>query len=155
MNRLPIHPAPGLGDLTSGFFVVPQNPLQMAREGVTRIPTLGEFMAGSFPVPQNPVFDYASGRVRMLGQGMSGVGCGCGGRCGGGSGGCGCGGGMGALDLSSITTLIQQDSLGLGLPNWGYLAAGVIAYMFLFGTAGGTGTSRAYRARKAYRSYQA
>lgn len=143
-NRLPVHPAPGFGDLVSGFFVVPQNPLQMAREGVSRVPTLGEFMSGSFTVPQNPLWDYSTGRVRPLGQGMGG-GCGCGG---------GCGSGMGALDMSSITTLVQQDSLGLGLPNWGYAAVAVIGYMFLFGTAGGTGRSRASRARRAYRSYR-
>lgn len=162
-NRLPFHPAPGFGELVSGFYVVPQNPLRMAQEGISRIPTLGEFMYGSFPVPFNPLWNYVAGDVRPLGQGhtiFAGSGmCGCGGDCGGG---CGCGGGMGALDFSSmsgfmtsVSSLATQDSLGLGIPNWGYAAVGVIAYMFLFGTAGGTGKSRASRARRAYRSYAA
>lgn len=159
MANLNIHPAPGFGDLTSGFFVVPQNPIQMAREGISRVPSLGEFMAAAFAVPQNPVLDYSYGDVRPLGQGASNVafmdkklagmgmgdcGCGCGG-----SGSCG----MGALDLSSITSLAQQDSLGFGIPNWGYAAAAVIAYSFLFGNAGGTGQSRYRRARRAAAAY--
>jgi hypothetical protein len=148
-NRIPFHPAPGFGDLVEGFLVVPQNPLRMAQDGISRVRTLGEFLAGSFPVPQNPVRDYSTGMTHPLGQGLSG--CGCGGGCGCGSG----GGGMGALDLSSLTTFIQEDSLGMGLPNWGYAAVGVIAYMFLFGTAGGTGRSRVSRARKAYTAYSA
>jgi hypothetical protein len=195
MANLNIHPAPGLGDLTQGFFIVPQNPLQMANEGISRVPSLGEFMAGSFVVPQNPFWAYSAGEVQPLGQGvagtplaaleglgyryrvgpnarprhlgslgaghagvgptarhhhLSGVGCADGGGCGcGGS----CGGGMGALDLSSITNLAQEDSLGLGVPNWVYAAVAAGAYMFLF--AGSTGSSRVGRARKAYRAYAA
>lgn len=157
MANLNIHPAPGFGDLTSGFFVVPQNPIQMAREGISRVPSLGEFMAAAFAVPQNPVLDYSYGDVRPLGQGASNVAllnkkfggmgdCGCG--CGGG-GGCG----MGALDLSAVTDFAQADTLGVGIPNWGVAAAAVIGYMFLFGTAGGTGRSRYSRARRAAAAY--
>ncbi len=147
MANLNVHPAPGMGDLTAGFFVVPQNPITMATEGISRVPTLGEFMYGTFVVPQNPFKDYVTGAVRPLGQGangMSGLGCGCGGSC-------GCG--MGALDLSSITALATEDSLGFGAPNWAYAAGVALAYMFFF--AGSGGPSRVSRARRAYRSYAA
>lgn len=73
MANLNVHPAPGLGDLTSGFYVVPQNPLQMAAEGVSRVPTLGEFLTGSFVVPQNPFFSYSTGQVQPIGQGAAGT----------------------------------------------------------------------------------
>jgi hypothetical protein len=157
MANLNIHPAPGLGDLTQGFFVVPQNPLQLAQEGVSRVRTLGEFLDASFVVPQNPLMDYVANRVRPLGQGgpsLAGLGCGgdcgcgCGGSCGGGG-----GGGLGALDLSTITNLASEDSLGFGLPNWGYAAVAAAAYMFLF--AGSTGPSRVARVRRASRAYTA
>lgn len=73
MANLNIHPAPGLGDLTSGFFIVPQNPLQMAREGISRVPSLGEFIYGSFVVPQNPFWAYSAGAVEPIGQGIAGI----------------------------------------------------------------------------------
>jgi hypothetical protein len=143
-----------MGDLTSGFFVVPQNPIQMATEGISRVPTLGEFMAGAFVVPQNPFRAYITNSVTPLGTaalpGMSGLGCAsCGGTC-----------GMGALDFSSFSNFtaslaptLQEDSLGFGLPNYAYLGIGLLAYMFLF--SGSTGPSRVARARRAYRSYAA
>lgn len=151
MANLNIHPAPGMGDLTSGFFVVTQNPITMASEGISRVPTLGEFMSASFVVPQNPFLAYVSGRVMPLGQGAAGMGalgCGsCGGTC-----------GMGALDFSSFSNFVnslgptlQEDSLGLGLPNYAYAGAALLAYMFFF--SGSTGPSRVSRARRAYRSY--
>lgn len=151
MANLNIHPAPGMGDLTSGFFVVPQNPIQMATEGISRVPSLGEFMSASFAVPQNPFAAYVSNRVTPLGTanlGLSGLGCGDGCGCGG-----GCGGGMGALDLASITALAKEDSLGFGAPNWAYAAGVLVLYMTLF--SGSTGPSRVTRARRAYRSYAA
>lgn len=150
MANLSIHPAPGMGDLTAGFYVVPQNPIQMASEGISRVPTLGEFMSGSFPVPQNPFCDYVGGTVKPLGQGaagMSGLGCGPN---------CGCGmSGLGDLSssLSSIESWLQQDSLGFGAPNWAYAAGAMAVYLVIFG--GQKGTSRAYRARRAYRAYAA
>lgn len=73
MANLNIHPAPGLGDLTSGFYVVPQNPLQMATDGISRVPSLGEFLTGSFVVPQNPFYDFTTGNVQPIGQGAAGT----------------------------------------------------------------------------------
>jgi hypothetical protein len=73
MANLNIHPAPGLGDLTQGFYVVPQNPLQFATEGVSRVTTLGELLAGSFVVPQNPFYSYSTGQVQPIGQGAAGT----------------------------------------------------------------------------------
>lgn len=171
MANLNIHPAPGLGDLTAGFFVVPQNPLQMAQEGISRVRSLGELVYGSFVVPQNPLYAYSTGQVQPIGQGSAGMplmkhkhggmtGLGCGDSCGcGGGGSCGCGG-MGALDFSStanfmtsLTSLATEDSLGLGVPNWAYAAGLLGVYLVLF--SGSTGPSRVARGRRAYRAYAA
>ena len=82
MAHLPFHPAPGLGDLLPGSFVVPQNPVrgdgtplvpsvQATAPGmVVRVPSLADLLQASFTLPQNP-----------LRPGMSGLGCGCGGGC--------------------------------------------------------------------------
>lgn len=141
MANLNVHPAPGLGDLTSGFFVVPQNPLQMAAEGISRVPTLGEFIFGSFVVPQNPFWAYSAGQVQPIGQGSAGMpigmimnadgswsmnksaaragGGGCGmsgvGNCGCGCGGsCGCSGGKG---MGTITTDLSTFTTDLTSGN--------------------------------------
>lgn len=67
MSMLNFHPAPGLGDLLSGEFVVPQNPIRDAgtplvpsNVGLTKgrpykLAKLGELMPGKFAVPQNPL----------------------------------------------------------------------------------------------------
>lgn len=102
-GNIHIHPAPGLGDLMPGWFAVPQDPITMARQGVTMTPGIGDILPGSYVVPQNPILDYVKGQVKMIGQkgggkakaqingqGVSGLGCG--GGCGGG---CGCGGDCG------------------------------------------------------------
>jgi hypothetical protein len=67
MSMLNFHPAPGLGDLLPGEFVVPQNPIRDAgtplvpsNVGLTKgrpykVPKLGDLMPGKFAVPQNPL----------------------------------------------------------------------------------------------------
>lgn len=84
MPYLPVHPAPGLGDLMNGWFNVPGNPI--TTPGTPLVPsvtglmggapsrrkTLGELMAASFVLPQNPLCTALSG-------GMGNLGCGCGG----------------------------------------------------------------------------
>jgi hypothetical protein len=72
MSNLNYHPAPGLGDLLAGAYVVPQNPIQMAREGISVVPALGDFVAASFVVPQNPLRDQVLGITAPIGQGISG-----------------------------------------------------------------------------------
>lgn len=132
MANLNLHPAPGLGDLTSGFYVVPQNPIQMATDGISRVPSLGEFMAGSFVVPANPFFAFSTGQVQPIGQGAAGMpmnpkrikkappvsmsgmaGLGCGGSGGSGSSssscGCGCDTPSGMGDLTSDFAAIEAD----------------------------------------------
>ena len=57
------HPAPGLGDLLPGFFVVPQNPITDT-QGTTYVPRIGEILPASYAVPQNPIKDYMSGQCQ-------------------------------------------------------------------------------------------
>ena len=61
------HPAPGLGDLLPGFFVVPQNPITDT-QGTTYVPRIGDILPGSFPVPQNPIKDYMTGQLSLIGR---------------------------------------------------------------------------------------
>ena len=66
-----IHPAPGMGELMPGFFVVPQNPITMAQTGMGYFARMGELLPGSFSVPQNPIVNnFKSGM-----QGMGTLGC--------------------------------------------------------------------------------
>jgi hypothetical protein len=67
MSHIPFHPAPGLGDLLPGEFVVPQNPIRDAGTALVpsavglnggkpyRVAKLGDLMPGKFTVPQNPL----------------------------------------------------------------------------------------------------
>lgn len=154
------HPAPGLGELQPGWFVVPQNPVDGP---VTYIRGIGDILStGGFTVPQNPVISRASGVIMPIGTVpgapaqingkpvSGGLGCGCGGSC-------GCGGGMG--DISSEWTQLQTDITAgnymnalttdtlFGIPTWGYLA---LLGVFMF--AGGSEHSYAGRGRKAARA---
>jgi hypothetical protein len=149
------HPAPGLGDLLPGFFVVPQNPI---KDATTYVPRIGEILPASYAVPQNPIKDYMSGRLNLIGRepGVPGMvngkgvsGCGCGGSCG------GCGGlGDISSDMAKISSdftagnygQILQDSI-VGIPVWA-ICAGLLALMFV----GGEKHSYAGRGRRAYRA---
>lgn len=162
------HPAPGLGELQPGWFVVPQNPMQGP---VSYIRGIGDILStDGFTVPQNPVAGYNAGHVLPIGVqpgqrgtinnkpvgvgGLGGLGCGCGG---GGASPCGCSGGLSGIgdDFTKLTTdlsngnimdALVNDTL-LGVPVWAY---GVLAAVFLF--AGGEGHSYASRGRRAGRA---
>jgi len=54
MAHLNIHPAPGLGELIPGWFVVPNNPFQ-PRQPVARTVGVGELIAAHWTLPQNPL----------------------------------------------------------------------------------------------------
>lgn len=154
------HPAPGLGDLLPGFFVVPQNPMH----GVNYVPRIGDILPGSFPVPQNPIKDYMTGRLNLIARepgvqgtingkpatgvsGCSGGSCGCSGSCGGGLSGV-------SEDFAVIQADITAGDYGkvltdsiLGIPIWG-IAAGLVLVMF----AGGEQHSYVGRGRRAARA---
>lgn len=144
MANLNRHPAPGLGDLMSGYFVVPQNPIQMASDGVSVVPALGDFMAASFVVPQNPLRDQVLGITAPIGQGISGrkMGLsGCGGDSCGCGGSCGCSGGMGDIssDFTKFTSDITSGNISaaisdpiMGIPAFAWVG-GLIAIMMLKG----------------------
>lgn len=125
MSHIPFHPAPGLGDLLPGCYVVPQNPIQAATRGIEYVPHVGELMPGSFVVPQNPLrnelMGYSSVRpaaptAEVVAEmvALSGLGrCGCsGGSCE--QGFCGCGGGMGQIPgLPAIPPVLLYAAGGL------------------------------------------
>ena len=96
MAHIGIHPAPGLGELIPGSFVVPSNPIVPR----SYIPRVGELLPASFPVPQNPLI---AAMQSPPGYGMPnsrGIGCGCSPGCG--SGMCGTGGLSGLSGLSEL-----------------------------------------------------
>ena len=155
MAQTSFHPAPGLGDLAPGFFVVPQNPLRddstvlvpsvQASAGgrIVKKPHIGDFVAATFVVPQNPV-------ARNLATGMGGLGCGCG------APDCGRSAAYGAyglqgLDLSSLTTWASEPSvLSASIPNWLLWGGAAAAAWMLFMPGGAE-----YRAQKGqYRGYR-
>jgi hypothetical protein len=80
MAHINYHPAPGLGDLLPGFFVVPQNPIMAAEQAAvgnpvqtTRVPQMGELVRASFTVPQNPLLNALATVGRP--PGMAGLAC--------------------------------------------------------------------------------
>lgn len=153
MGMINYHPAPGLGDLLPGFFVVPENPIS---QGTTYVPRIGDILPGSFPVPQNPIKDYMVGRLNLIGRepGVKGTvngisGC-CGSACG------GCGGGLSGLseDWDAIQTNITAgDYMGalqstvFGFPVWA-VAGGLVLLMFV----GGENHSYVGRSKKVARA---
>ncbi len=153
MARLNFHPAPGLGDLLPGYFVVPQNPIRDAGTPLVpslqatmpnrsfRIARIGELMPGQFTVPQNPLMMALTG-------GMGGLGCGCSSGCSGGNSNYTLNG-MGALDMSSMTSWLTDPSpISDSVPNWMLYGAVGAALWFITQPSGS-----AYRAkRKALRS---
>jgi hypothetical protein len=170
MPSITSHPAPGLGDLLPGWYVVPQNPIAAAQDGTTYVPTIGEILPGSYVVPQNPIVDFTTGTVKLIGQrgggsptpgqlngivtvpgrmGMSG--CGCGGSCGGGMGDISTDLALISTDLSSGNFLQAiQDPL-LSFPLWGWIAGAIVLSMFVL--APSEGRSRYSRARRALAAY--
>lgn len=157
MAQLNYHPAPGLGDLLPGFYVVPQNPIQP----VKYIRGIAEILPGAYVVPQNPVKDFTRGQTKLIGQGVSGCGCGCGG-----SGACGSGQingigvrGLGDLstDWSSFTGSISSgDYMGalkstfFGVPVWA--VGGALVLMFFLGGEKHSYYGRSRRAARAARA---
>jgi hypothetical protein len=152
MSQIGFHPAPGLGDLAPGWFVVPQNPLRndstvlvpsvQASAGgrMVKKPHIGDFVAGSFVVPQNPVRrNLATG---MMGLG-GGLGCGCGTPdCGSGSGANPYGlQGLGDLDLTATTDWLQAPSLFSAIPNWA-LYGGIAFAAYILLSPGGSAYRR-------------
>src|SRR5574342_178502 len=130
----PYHPAPGnLGELVPGFFVVPQNPIKAAQQGVGYVPHFGELMPAKFVVPQNPLIASVSGSTVAAGMGCR-VTCK--------AGMCGCddgtGTGMGTITdtinqwASQLTSAATGAVSGLDWKVWA-LAGGVVALMFLMG----------------------
>lgn len=128
MAHIGRHPAPGLGELIPGSFVVPSNPIVSP----SYIPHIGELLPASFPIPQNPLIaaitsppGYGLPNQPGLGCGCAPAGCGSG-MCGGAAGlaglgaDCGCiggmcGCGMGQLDFlgGSATLIVGAALLGL------------------------------------------
>ena len=123
----------GMGDLVPGAFSVPQTPVGHG---------LGYLLSNAslWPVPQNSVIEgFESGGI-SYDAGVSGLGCGCGGKCKNQCGG-GCSGlGTLATDFTQFTTdltsgnILQalQDPLS-GIPVYVYLGGIVVLAMVLGG----------------------
>jgi len=80
MPLVNFHPAPGLGELMPGAFVVPNNPITAAlggpgATGTGYIPHMGELVAGQWVVPQNPIMDAFASRMQGLGATCAGGDC--------------------------------------------------------------------------------
>lgn len=156
MSQINIHPAPGLGDLAPGWFVVPQNPIrpdstvlvpsvQASVPGrIARKPHIGEFVAATFVVPQNPI-------VRNLQTGMQGLGCGCGTPS--------CNGGpnyygMSGFDISTVTDWAQGTSPIAGLPNWALYGGAAVAAWLIFMPGGSEYRAKSRALASQYRGYR-
>lgn len=126
MSHIPFHPAPGFGELMPGDFVVPQNPITMAQNGVSRIARMGELMPGQFSIPQNPIKrNFETGMQGMGTKGCAGIGCDSGGFTGSLAG----GNGLGFMD--------DVDWEGLSPTNWSTgmkwaVGAGVVLMILLY-----------------------
>ena len=155
MPHLPYHPAAGFGDLMSGWFVVPQNPLmpggtplvpsvQAAMGGrVSRRSTLAELMPGGFTIPQNP--------LRQALGGLRSVGCGCSSGCGGSAGTANYTlNGLGQLDTSSFGNFIasvpdwltEPSPIFPGVSNWVFYGGAILALDLYLNHARGGGRSK-------------
>lgn len=65
MSHINRHPAPGIGDLLPGFYVVPQNPIRAAQQGIGYVPHFGELVPAMFTVPDNPLVKSLAGLGSM------------------------------------------------------------------------------------------
>jgi hypothetical protein len=141
--KLPMHPAPGLGDLMPGWFVVPQNPIldrgtplvpsvqATNPNGISRIPRLGDLVVGSFTVPQNPLTNPSP---MQAGMGCSS----CGGANFYGMNGLGqsfsevftdIGAGNWSQAGTDLTSWLEASTMISGIPNWGIVGAGAAALL--------------------------
>jgi hypothetical protein len=157
MSHINFHPAPGLGDLLPGMFVVPQNPIMdagtplvpsvqaTAPNQVMRVKHIGELLPGMFVVPQNPIIrTLATGGQT---SGMAGLGCG---------GGCGCGMGdaTAAPATSDWTSFFTQSTIIPGIPD-GLIYGGGLLAVYMLMSPGGKEYRQKSRALKAqYRGYK-
>ena len=140
MPHLSLHPAPGLGELMPGWFVVPQNPIApdstplvptpQARSGgkPVYIPRMGELMPAKFTVPQNPLVRELCG-LGVLGGGCSGCGSSGEAKC---KQGCGCPSAIGFSGLGDLSNVM--DSLTTGYMPW--LIGGGLLLLFMSGRGG-------------------
>lgn len=139
MAHIGHHPAPGLGELVPGSFVVPSNPIIAP----SYIPHIGELLPASFPVPQNPLIAAISSPPGYgIPNSMQGLGCGCSTGCGSGmcgdrgmsglGGDCGCIGGMCGCGMGGLGLFEDPMSMlllaGGALLLWMVLAPGGKGY---------------------------
>lgn len=152
MPHLPFHPAPGFGDLSPGWFVVPQNPIRTdgtplvpsvqatAPGRVVKLPALADLVAASFAVPQNPLIPSRGG------MGCAGMGCG--------------GNNVYALnglgdDAGGITAWLTAPSfVSDSVPNWALYGGAAVAAYLIFAPGGSEYRSKSRALRSQYRGYR-
>lgn len=164
---IPVHPAPGLGDLLPGWHVVPQNPIRdaelstaivastTAKAGgrVVKVPSMGELMPGMFVVPQNPLRTALAtppGAGVPGTHGMKGLGCS---TCHGLGDASGLMGSLASAETGISSWLQQPSFISSSIPNWG-LVAGVAAAYFLFTPGGSAYSQQSASLRSQHRGYR-
>lgn len=135
-----------LGDLVSGAFPVPDNPILLKTAQETGLHSLGDLVAASFPIPQNPITGATSmdtpkvltqtprnALVRSLTAARKGA--------------VSNAAGMGDATsaLTSIGTFLDQNTLSTDWPNWYFVLGGAALLVFL--TGGKSGPNRLQRMR--------
>lgn len=114
------HPAPGLGDLLPGWFVVPQNPITQPHE-MKRVESIGEFLPARLMLPYNPLVnalatvgrasgDRGGGRVSLMG--------------------------LGEFNLSSITGNIGDAFGSMDTKKWLMIGGGALVLILLLSRPG-------------------
>ena len=149
-----IHPAPGVGELMPGFYVVPQNPIAMAQTGMGYFARMGELLPGAFTVPQNPIVkNFASGM-----QGLGTMGCAPGSQCGGGF--TGALAGMGLGDEPAVQGIPEAEGSAFLPSTWDkstiyILLAGAAVLFLSFRPDTGQKRSELKKLRGAYERQEA
>lgn len=158
MSHINFHPAPGLGDLLPGMFVVPQNPIRdagtalvpsvqaTAPNQVMRVKHIGELLQAAFTVPQNPLIrTLATGG--QSNNGMAGLGCGSG---------CGCGMGdtTAVPAASSWTDMFTNSTIIPGIPDGLIYGGGLLAAYMLLSPGGSEYRKRSAALKSQYRGYK-
>jgi len=164
MSHLRVHPAPGLGFLLPGWYVVPQNPIRDAGTPLVpsvqasvgnrtvRTPHIGDLLAAAYVVPQNPI-------ARNLATGMNGMaathGIGCLGcpTCAG----CDQGNyyGLQGLGHTGVLDWLQEPSfVSSSVPNWMLFGGAAVAAYFLLAPGGEEYKKKSAALRSQYRGYR-
>ena len=141
MPYLSFHPAPGVGDLLPGWFVVPQNPIKP----VTMQQNMGDFLPAQFAVPQNPINNNAILKTLAVGVNTAAMGC------------ASCQyraanlNGMGGLGLGDLGYFTSFDPTTWGMAEWATIGIGAFILFGAFRPSGSEYQKAVAAAKAQYR----